>query len=322
MSQKKVLVTPASFFESGPAPAAVLTAAGLEILNRARVKKYSEAEIADLLADVDAIIASSEPLTARVMDAAPKLKIIARYGVGYDAVDLQAAKARGIAVTTVPGTLEESVADFTMGILLALLRDLPRLANETRTGKWQRPLTSDAFGKTMGIVGLGRIGRAVAKRAAGFGMNLLAFDPFADQAWAAANGVRVVDLPELLAQSDIVSLHAPSTPETHELINAQTIAMMKPGAMVVNAARGDLVHEPALYDALTSGRLAGAAMDVWAKEPVDPANPLLQLPNVLPFPHVASATVEAANRMGVAAAEEVVRVLSGQPPRFLVPELR
>lgn len=321
MGQWKVVVTPPSFFDS-PDASAILQAAGCEVLDRRRAKKYSEAEMAELLVGSDAIIASSEPLTARVMDAAPRLRIIARYGVGYDAVDVEAARARGIAVTTVPGTLEETVADFTLGIMLALLRDIPRLVTETRSGKWERPLSTDAWGKALGIVGTGRIGRAVARRAAAFGMTLLGYDPYPDPAWAAATGLRYTDLPELLASADVVTLHAPATPATHELINARTLAVMKPGAFLVNAARGSLVHEPALYDALTNGRLAGAALDVFAKEPPGADHPLLALPNVLPFPHVASATVEAARRMGVAAAREVVRVLRGEPPLHLVPELR
>lgn len=321
MPKGKVLVTPASFFEAGPEPAQVLLDAGLEVVDRRRVKKYAEADMVELIAGMDAMVAGSEPMTARVMDASAGLRIIARFGVGYDAIDTAAARQRRIAVTTVPGTLEESVADYALGLMLAVLRGIPQADATTRVGKWERPLSTDAFGKTLGIIGAGRIGRAVARRAAAFGMSILAYDVYPDHPWAAAAGARFVDLPQLLKASDVITLHAPGTPQTYHLINEKTLALMQPSAFLVNTARGTLVDEQALYAALSSGRLAGAALDVFEKEPTAP-NPLLGLPNVVVTSHVASATVEAARRMGVLAAQEVVRVLSGETPLHLVPELR
>jgi D-3-phosphoglycerate dehydrogenase len=287
---------------------------GCEVISSPYPRPATEEELLPLLAGVDAVLAGTDSFTRRVFEAAPQLKVVARFGVGYDAIDVQAATEHGVWVTTTPGTNEVAVADLTLGLILALARQIVPLASATRRGQWERPLGVELAGTTLGLIGFGRIGRQVARRAAAFGMEVVVYDLVRDEAAASACGARYVELQELLSESDFVSLHAPSTPETHQLINATTLARMKPSAFLVNTARGELVHEGELAQALREGRLAGAALDVFRQEPPDPANPLLALPNVIPTPHVAGLTAESARRMASLAVDNILAVLRGDRP--------
>jgi glyoxylate reductase len=270
----------------------------------------SEDDVMILLSEADAAITLlSDPLTRRVLASNPNLRMVANYAVGYNNVDVDAARELGIIVTNTPGVLTEATADLTMALILAVMRRVIEGADEVRrTGEciWEplHLLGVSLQGKRLGIVGMGRIGSAVAARARAFGMEV--------------TGVRRGEaLDELLATSDVVSLHAPLTRETHHLIDAAALAAMKRGAFLVNTARGKLVDENALCDALERGHLRGAGLDVYEDEPrVSPR--LLQLPNVVALPHIGSATEETRSAMARIAATDVARFLTGQPPLHAV----
>jgi len=224
-----------------------------------------------------------------------------------------AARQRGVAVTVTPGANEHAVADYALAAMLGLLRGVVHNHVTTVAGRWDRRPGTDLTGKTVGIVGLGRIGKLVARRLAGFDVRLLAHDVYQDTAFAAQYGVEYLPLDELLAAADVVTFHVLLTPVTTHLLDARRLALMKPGAVVVNTCRGPVIDERALAQALTAGRLAGAALDVFADEP--PGNsPILSAPNVLLSPHIAGITIESARRMAEMAIAEVARSLQGLPP--------
>jgi len=312
----RVLVSAPDFGRVGQEALRMLQDAGCEVTTNPG-DTLGEEDLLALIGEADAVIAGVEPITARVLAAAPRLKIVARRGVGYDTVDLAAATARGIVVTITAGALTETVADHTMGLILAVVRRIPELDRLIKSGGWDRIPSVDVWGKTLGIVGFGAIGRAVAKRAAGFDMRVLAHDVRPDPAAAAALGAALTDLDTLLTQSDIVTVHVPLNPQTRGLINAAALRRMKPTAYLVNTSRGAVVDEAALLAALREGRLAGAALDVFQHEPVRDRS-LVSLPNVVATPHVASHTVETLARVERACAEAVLAVLRGQRPAHVV----
>lgn len=260
------------------------------------------------------LVVGPEGVSGRVLAAFPALRVVARTGVGYDTVDLETASRLGIWVSNTPGANHEAVADITIGLLLSLARQIPRHVEIARAGSWGRVPMVEIWRKTIGLVGIGRVGRGVARRASGFDMTVLATDPFADSTWCAANGVELVALDDLLARSDVVSLHAHHTPETRRMINARTLALMRPGAFLINTSRGELIDEAALLAALDAGRPAGAGLDVLAHEPPPPDDPILKHPKVLVTPHIAGTTAESTGRMGHQAVRNALAVLTGQPP--------
>jgi D-3-phosphoglycerate dehydrogenase / 2-oxoglutarate reductase len=268
--------------------------------------------------DADAILARLGVVTARVIDAAPKLRIIARHGAGSDGVDLPAATARGIVVTTAGPANAGAVAEYTFALLLALLRRVPQADAGMRAGAWSRePQVGEALeGKTLGIVGFGASGGRVARVAAAFGMHVIAAEGRGPD--TTPKPVPVLPLLEMLAAADIVSLHARLMPETWGMIDARAIAAMKPGAILVNTARGELVDEAALIEALRSGHLAGAALDTYASEPLAADSPLRRMTNVVLSPHVAGQTREAVLQVGLTAAQAIIDELGGKRPRFVV----
>jgi D-3-phosphoglycerate dehydrogenase len=272
----------------------------------------SEASAIELLHDIDAAIISSLPLTARVLAKTPRLKVIAIRGVGYDTVDVEAATGHGIPVVVAPG-FTESVADYVFGLLLAVARQVAQADRLVRGGRWEVLVSTSIFRKTLGIVGLGRIGKAVARRARGFEMPLLATDVVQDKTFAQQYGVTYVALEELLQQADIVSLNAPLQHDTHHLIDAKALGLMKPSAFLINTARGDLVDVTALAAALRQGRLAGAGLDVFPEEPLH-QNPFQGLDNVVLSPHLAAYSREGLRDTGSLAARAVLAVLEGGRP--------
>jgi len=299
-----------------PGPYAdILTNGGFEIVYPpAGVNTLEPAVIQQLLTqDIDAILASTEPLTEQVLKQST-LRVVARMGVGYDSIDVGAATTAGIAVTITPGVLEESVAEHTIALLLGLTRGIVQRDREVRQGVWSRAAMPRLAGKTFGIAGLGRIGKAVAPRAMGLGMNVIAADPCLDEAFAAKSGVKYVSFNELLAMSDVVSLHAAYHSETTHLINATTLAQMKPGAILVNTSRGGLIDEAALFDALQSGRLSGAALDVFQQEPPPVDHPLLTLPNVLTCTHMGGLDLQSEIDASSLAAHCIVDLHNGLRP--------
>ncbi|HET6237912.1 MAG TPA: hydroxyacid dehydrogenase [Acetobacteraceae bacterium] len=278
----------------------------------------NEAALIEVCHDADAILARLGVVTARVIEAAPRLRIIARHGAGSDAVDLLAATRRGVVVTTTGPANVGAVAEYTFALLLALLRHIPRAEAGMRAGVWSRaPLVGEALErKTLGIVGFGAVGSRVARIATGFGMQVIA--AAGRIAAATPKPVPVLPLHEMLPMADVVSLHARLMPATQGIIDAAMIAAMKPGTVLVNTARGELVDEPALIAALQSGHLAGAALDTYAIEPLAANSPLRRLPNVVLSPHVAGQTNDAVIRVGLAAAQAILDELAGRRPDFVV----
>jgi D-3-phosphoglycerate dehydrogenase len=280
----------------------------------------SEADVARWLADADAVIAGArEPYNAATLKGAPRLRVISRVGVGYDNVDVGEATARGVALALTPGTIEESVADLAFALLLACARNLPVMNAGVHDGRWPRVMGLELDGKCLGILGLGRIGRAVARRAQAFGMRVVAYDPVADAAYAEAHGITLAASTDaVLAEADIVSLHLPMQPELRGFVGREFLAKMRPGSILINTARGPLVDEEALAEALRSGHLRAAGLDVLAREPIAPDNPLKGLPNVVLTPHIASYTTEAWTRMVTRAVDNALAVLAGERPTGLL----
>ena len=277
-----------SFGVAGPEPLEALRSAGVEVVENPHGRKLKEDEVADLVRDVDGVIAGTEPLTAAVLEQAGRLRVISRVGVGMDNVDLAAAERRNIAVCNTPGAVTDAAAELALGGILSVLRHLHEMDAEMRAGRWTRKMGSLLRGKTVGIVGLGRIGRRMVQLLTPFEPRLLAHDVVPPEEWAAGHGVELVDLPDLLAPADVVTLHVSGG---RQLIGADELATMKPSAVLVNAARGGLVDETAIRDALTSGALAGAHIDVYGQEPYE--GPLLEVPNALLTPHAGSYAQEA-----------------------------
>ena len=297
-----------------------------------RPRDYSRAAYLEALRDADGIIARKVPVRAEEMDHAPRLKVIARHGVGLDSVDLAAATKRGIVVTNTPGENRQSVAELTLGFMLALARRIPQAQAAISslpkgdvgqfTALLQRhKLTGiDLEGKALGIIGTGRIGSSVARMCtAAFDMKVTGYDPYVSREVMNSFRVKKVEsLDELLPPVDFLTVHCPLTPETKGMVGRRELALMKKGAYVINAARGGIVNEQALYEVLCSEHIAGAALDVWEIEPPDPTSPLLHHPNLLATPHFAGTTEESLYRVGIAVVEEALTVLQGKRPRYAV----
>jgi phosphoglycerate dehydrogenase-like enzyme len=304
-----VLVTFPDFDADDPAVGGVITAAGLELRMAPKFGPRSTAELARLLSGVVGAIVSTDPFTADVLRGAPALRVIARTGVGYDTIDMAVATELGIQVVTTPGANENAVADHALGLLLALLRRIPELDTDARAGGWSRTgahLPRQLAGCTVGVVGYGGIGRQVAKRLAGFGVELLVHDPVLGDDGPVAS----TPFDELLARSDVVTLHCPLLPETRGLIDVRALSLMQPHAVLVNTSRGPVVDEPALVAALQSGRIAGAALDVFLEEP-PVGSPLLSMPNVVVSPHNGGLSDVSIAEMTRRCAEAVVAVARG-----------
>jgi D-3-phosphoglycerate dehydrogenase len=257
------------------------------------------------------IVRSATRVTAKVIEAAERLKVIGRAGSGLDNVDLEAATKRGIVVMNTPGGNTVTTAEHTMAMIFSLVRSIPEASASTKGGKWEKSrfMGMELYNKTLGILGVGQIGSHVAKLAQGAQMQVIGYDPFLSPESARKIGVELVNLEELYRRSDIITIHSPLTPETRHLINADTIGKMKDGVRIVNCARGGIVNEQDLYKAMVSGKVAGAAMDVFEQEPVDPASPLLSLSQFIATPHIGAATTEAQEQVATAIADQIVDYL-------------
>lgn len=304
----KVLVTPRSYGKTDPELFDLLEAAGIQAIRNETGSILDKAAMMALIADCDGVIVGVDPMDGEVIAAAPKLKAIAKYGVGVDNIDMEAAKARSIQVSRTVGANSEAVADYAMAQILAVARKTVFIDGRCRKGDWKKITTRDVSGSTIGILGLGAIGRHVARRAQGFGMKVLAFDPFWDDVYASANQIRCATKEEICRQADIISLHLPLLPETRNCIGREQLAMMKPNVILVNTARGGLVDEEALLDALETGRIYGAGIDAFSEEP--PKDPRwFTLDNVVLGSHCAASTSGAAYQMGRMATENIIRDL-------------
>jgi len=279
---------------------------------------YLSPELETRLPDAEGLLSLlTIPVGESLLNNSPRLKVVSNMAVGVDNIDLEACTRRGIPVGHTPGVLTEATADLTIALLLAIARRLPQASRDASQGRWRTwsPsgwLGADLSGATLGIVGMGKIGRAVAQRARGFGMHLVYSDPNPNQDVEGRLGARALPLSNLLAQSDFISLHVPLTMETRGLINAQTLGSMKSSAYLVNTARGQVVDTRSLTDALQAGRIAGAALDVTDPEPLPSDHPLYSLPNCLITPHIGSATLSTRRRMAEMACENLLAGLFGQ----------
>ncbi|MGC8668364.1 MAG: phosphoglycerate dehydrogenase [Chthonomonadales bacterium] len=313
-----ILLTARALWTTGRDALLSLEEAGCTLRDGPRTGPIDEDTLIAALDGCDAVIASIEPYTARVFAACPGLKLVARCGVGYDAVDVQAATEAGVMVATTPGAVSDAVADYTLGLAIALARHIPELHQKMRSGGWGGASGVLVTGKTIGIIGVGNIGKAVAHRAAGFQMRILGYDPALSEPPKDAPSMELTSLHRLLAESDFVALCAPATSETRHIINADRLAQMKPTAFLINTARGSLVDEEALVAALHAGQIAGAALDVFEHEPLPPDHPLRQAPNVILSPHNAFNAAEAAAAMGRRSVENVLAAMQGRVPPGLL----
>jgi D-3-phosphoglycerate dehydrogenase len=284
--------------------------AGCDVVVHCPVERLEEEDLLPLVGDVDGIICGDDRITSRVLDAAPRLRVISKWGTGIDSIDVTDASQRGIAVVNSPGAFSEPVADTVMSYILLFARQPDRMAADMRAGKWQRVPLKSLGECTLGIVGLGSGGRAVARRASGFGMRVLANDVRTPDRAMRELGVSMVSLDELLRDSDFVTLHADLRPENRHLIDAARLALMKPTAVLVNTARGSLVDEEALVEALREARIAGAALDVFEHEPLPESSPLRSLDNVYLAPHNANASARAAERVHANSIRNLLDALS------------
>ncbi len=306
-----VVITDYNFRDLSPEED-VLIQAGCSLAARRTV---TEAELPELVGEADGVITQFAPITARVIGCMRKCRSIVRYGVGFDNVDVEAAARRGIPVSNVPDYCVDEVADHALALILSLVRQIPPISNRVRAGEWrftvplERMFTLKAL--TVGIVGFGRIGRAVAGRLAGFGGVVTAFDPMSTPARMEALGVRSVALDELLATSDVITIHCPSTPETRHLIRAETLARMKPGVILINVARGSIVQQDDLVMALNKGQIAAAGLDVTDPEPIPSDSPLLKMDNVVITNHIAAYSALSLGRLQRLAAETLLKTLRG-----------
>jgi phosphoglycerate dehydrogenase-like enzyme len=319
----KVLITPTTLGAGKGPQEPILKEAGLELVYPRRKGLLTAEELHKELPGVSAVLASSEPYTPAVLAAAKDLRVIARVGVGYDAVDVPAATEHGIAVTITPGANQDAVAEHTFALILGLAKQVIRHHLGVKALEWPRNPTLPLRGRTLGIAGLGRIGKAVAVRGAAFGMPLMAYEPYPDATFVARYGVKLVPFDTLLAESDFVSLHVPLSAQSRHIINRQTLARMKPTAFLINTARGGLVCEADLLEALRAKRLAGAGLDVFETEPPG-KNPLFELDNVLLTAHIAGVDLRSLDDMAVSAARSIVALSRGEWPAEQVvnPEVR
>ena len=300
--------------EGGP-HIGILEAAGFEVKQvEDKSTLFDEDTLIAELSDCVATIAGSEPYTARVIESCPGLRVISRSGVGYDAVDLAACDGAGVAVATTPGVNHHSVAEHTIALLMGVARGFPGLDRMVRENRWERVPHPRVMGSTLGIVGLGWIGRAVAFRAVGLGMKVIAYEPHPPQEFLEQWPIELTSFDELLGRSDYVSLHCFMSDENRHMMNAETFAKMKPGSVLINTARGGLVDESALYGALQSGHLRAAGLDVFEVEPLPLDSPLLTLDNVLTAGHVAGLDNESQYDTFVMVADTIIQLRDGQWP--------
>lgn len=303
----KVLTSPSSMGQCGSEPFDLLRSNGYEIINNPYGRKLTEDEVIELAKDCVGIVADVEPLTARVMDALPGLKCISRVGVGMDNVDLEYAKQKGIIVLNTPEGPTRGVAELTLAMTMALLRRIPQADAALKQHKWKKQIGNLILDKKIGIIGLGRIGKAVSELFRGINNPVIGYDPYANKEWADANGVELGTLEQVLRQADILTLHIPGNKDKSPVIGTKEIGLMKDGAFLINIARGGVVDEEALYDALKKGKLAGAAIDVYSQEPYN--GPLCDLENIVLTPHLGSYAKEGKLKMEIDACQNLIDAL-------------
>lgn len=316
----RVLIT-AKIFESRPVEEAltIVRDAGHEIEIASISSAYlTKQELYDQLPGISAVMASSEKYSRETFEQFSQLRVISRLGVGFDAIDLEAARDHEVPVMISAGTNDTTVAESTVALMLALARDLGTYFKQASTGDWTRPATTELRNKTVGLLGLGRVGRSVVRRLAGFEVSFVAAEPFPDLEFAEAFNVELVEPHEVFRRADFLTLHTPLTKDTQSIVNETSLGLMQPGSFLVNTARGGLVDESALHSALEAGHIAGAALDVRTSEPPLPGDELEGHPRILPTPHMAGVSAESVERMAIAAANNLVEALRGDWDRDMV----
>lgn len=308
----KVLITSRSFGKIGDTAQRILEEGGIEIVNKS--VNFDQAEFERIIPEFDALIIGAHEFEEKDMERCPKLKIICKHGVGLNNIHLEKARELGIAVTNAPGTNSNAVADLTFGLMLSVARKISHSSALVKEGVWKSHIGEDVCGKTVGLLGFGAIARKVANRAKGFDMRVLAYDPYVKELPEEYKGfVTLCSLEDVIRGCDFLSVHLPLTEETKNMISAKELSMMKPGSYLVNTARGGIVNEMDLYEALKSNHLNGAAMDVVENEPMTADHPLLSLPNVVVTPHIGMYSKEAISAVSEICAKNVVACLTGQP---------
>ncbi len=318
-AKKKVLITVTNYFLYCAEAKMLLLDNGVELIANHRDRAFLYfGELQEVMGDVDAVVAGLDDWNEKVFAISPKLKTLSRFGVGVDNIDLAQARKYGIDVTNAPGINSVSVAELTVGMMIDVLRKISGLNQLTKKGIWERFVGLSVRGKTIGLLGFGNIAQNVAKLLTGFGVTVLAYDKYPNLEAAGNYNVTMTSAEEILSRSDVVSVHIPNIAETRGFMNAARIGAMKDGAVLINTARGPLVDEKALFDALKSGKLSGAALDVYETEPVAKDNPLLGLPNLITTPHTAGETRETYRDVGLLGAQAILDVFAGKKPKNLV----
>lgn len=313
----KILVTARSFIKTSGRHKELLEQTGYQVVENPLDRPLKEAEMVELIRDADGAILGLDEVTAKVIEAGRQLKVLSRYGVGVDRVDLKAATAAGVVVTNTPGTNHIAVAELTLGLMLSLARRIPEHDRIVKGGSWNRVRGTELAGKTLGIVGLGWISREVIRRAFAFDMRIVVQTAYPDKELADHYGVEYLPLERLVREADFISLHCAFTPERADLIGEKEIRAMKPTSYLINTARGELVDEGALLVALQEGWIAGATMDAFKEEPAT-GSPLVKLNNFIATPHIGATTLESVIRMGILAVENALQVLRGERPPYVV----
>jgi D-3-phosphoglycerate dehydrogenase len=310
----KILITPRSFASFSDKPLKMLTEKDYKIKRNNTGRPYKKEEMLKLIKDVDGIIIGIDELSAEIIEEANALKAISKYGIGLDNIDINTATNKKIIVTNTPTANVDAVADLAFGLILSLARRIPEADRKTKSGKWGKIIGKSVWEKTIGIIGLGKIGKQVVKRAKGFEMNILVFDIVKDEKFAQKYGIKYVNLEKLLRKSDYISIHIPLNNATRGMISYEELEKMKKDAFLINTSRGGIVDEEALYNALRNNKLRGAALDVYKNEPLR-ESPLKELDNVIMTPHIGAYTEEAIDNMGIQAAQNLIDVLEGREPQ-------
>ena len=310
----KVLVTATNYSKYCQAGKKILENAGCEIIENPHGRPYTFDELKEIVEDIDGVVVGVDDWNEDVFKLAPKLKGMARFGVGVDNIDLNAAKEHGIIVCNSPGINSSAVAEQAVALLLSLIRNIPEMNSAVRKGEWPRPMFHELKSRTIGFLGFGAIARNVAQRLAGFGPEMIAYDKYPNQEAADKLGVRLVSQEEVLKESDIISIHLPATDETKHLINKETIQQMKDGVYIVNTTRGSIVNEADMAEALESGKVAGFGTDVFEHEPIDLSGPLFKYDNYIATPHVSAETFENCETTSVVTARALLAVFEGREP--------
>ncbi|MGZ3756170.1 MAG: phosphoglycerate dehydrogenase [Mucilaginibacter sp.] len=303
----KILTSPSSFGQVGDQPFALLREQGYEVINNPFGRKLTEDEVIELAKDCVGIVAGVETLSARVIDALPMLRCISRVGVGMDTVDVDYAAEKGIIVCNTPDGPTRGVAELTIGMTFSMLRKIPQADSDMKNKQWKKQIGNLIIDKVIGVVGLGRIGKTVAELFRGIGNPVIGYDPYPDLEWCEKNDIELFDFDQLLKKSDIITLHIPGNPDKTPVVGAKEFEIIKEKAFLINASRGGVVDEDCLYDALKSGKLAGAAVDVFSREPYN--GKLCDLDNIILTPHLGSYAEEGKLQMEIDAVKNIIEKL-------------